>query len=674
MCGIAGILRLDGKPVHWSVIKAMLDALRHRGPDDEGYVLINTRGKGHKPLGGADTPVLVWQSHLPYAPKQRIEAFIEEDRRFDLVLGNRRLAILDLSPAGHQPMCNEDGTLWITHNGEIYNFQVLRAELIHRGHRFRSNTDTEVIVHAYEEWGADCLSRFNGMWAFAIWDSKRRKLFCARDRFGVKPFYFYFDENIFIFASEIKALLCSGLINVNVNEQIMRDYLMHGLIDHSHETFFKNVQQLRGGHCLEASFSNHQICLRRYWGLNLSPKWQGASDEEYAQAFYELFEDAVKLRLISDVPVGTCLSGGLDSSSIVCVVNSLIRQGNKKTSSVGEVQRTFSARYKDSVHDEGKFIDAVIKRTKVDARFVFPTADGLFNELKRLIYHQEEPFGSTSVYAQWCVFRLARESGVTVTLDGQGGDELLAGYQAYFFHLFASLLRSLRLREMFAELLAYSQIHRQWGPIGHGVVAAILYLLPSRVRETIRRAIGRGGWEWMSRSFLARVGYEPGNVDRPANYAQDPFECFYYKAITEATLPSLLRYEDKNSMAHSIESRLPFLDYRLVELVASMPREQKIYKGVTKRVLRNAMNGILPEEIKSRRDKIGFSTPEDIWFRVYKDKIREILQSDSFRQRPYFDPRGVQQAFQDHCDGRRNLSMTIWRWINVEYWLRQFID
>lgn len=658
MCGIVGILNLEGNGVPPELLGRMTKVLKHRGPDDEGYLLVDTSTGRYEPRSGDDT-----MGELSKTIKHLLAPM---ELRPELAFGHRRLSIIDISAAGHQPMSNEDGTIWIVHNGEIYNYIELRGDLKSRGHVFRSNTDTEVVIHSYEEWGLECLNRFNGMWAFAIWDGREKKLFCSRDRFGVKPFYYYLDSERFIFASEIKALLEAGFVERKPNEQIIFDYLTCALVDHTESTFFKDIKQLRGGHYLELHPGGNRPEIRRYYDIPLSRTSTKMTDEEYAKRFHDLFEDSVRLRLVSDVPVGSCLSGGLDSSSIVCVIDKLMsEQGVKFTGGEG-MQRTFSARYYDKRHDEGRFIGDVVRKTAVDARYTYPTGKQLQEDLSALVWHQEEPFGSTSIYAQWEVFKLVKQYSVKVALDGQGGDELLAGYHGYFPVLFFYLIRTLQWLKLAREGLLYL--------ITHGTSTTLNLLIYSyhRLRQTKRSDFG----PWLSNDFAAKFKGQPLF---PADDIKPPevslFDWFLYSSILVTSLPSLLKYEDRNSMAHSIESRVPFLDFRLVEFACALPWEQKIRRGTTKLILRNAMKGVIPDSVATRQDKIGFSTPEDAWFRGdLREDILEVINSQSFRQRPFFDHRKLLEEFKAHQQGQRNISAIIWRWVNLELWLRRFID
>lgn len=653
MCGITGYFSLDGSRIDPKRFAKGLDAIKHRGPDDQGFGLFHSQQMRCALI----TDLPADDTALPFAP--------------DLLIGHRRLSIIDLSPAGRQPMTDAAGAFWIVFNGEIYNYLELREELQSLGRSFCTETDTEVILNAYAQWGTDCLSKLNGMFAFALWDQKTRTLFCARDRFGVKPFYYYYDGRRFLFASEIKALLEMGAPR-GVNQQIVHDYLAHGFVDHTHETFFHGILQLRAAHFL--LISGQGLRIARWWDIQ-NEELQGLSDGEYARRFSELFEDAVRLRLRSDVPVGTCLSGGLDSSSIVCVANKIMFQSPFRPEIVGDRQRTFSSCFEDRKYDERDFIEKVVHQTNVRSYCTFPEVTQFFNIIPRLVWFQDEPFGSTSIFAQWHVMQLARQHGVVVLLDGQGADELLAGYHGYFGTYYSDLTAHFRLLRLYSELAAYRRIHGPFSPmimaalarafLPHGIIR-MLRKMPFIDRVTRQATIGNG---WIDADF--RKAYSREYVFQ--NRFSSNLKNHLYALLTDISLPALLHYEDRNSMAFSIEARVPFLDYRLVEYAFSLPAEQKLRNGMTKIVLRNAMQGVLPEPVRVRTDKMGFVTPESVWFRtVLKDRVHEIIESSGFRDLGYFDVQEVRKEFVDHCNSKKDISLTIWRWLNLFLWHKTF--
>ncbi|NYT04802.1 MAG: asparagine synthase (glutamine-hydrolyzing) [Methanomicrobiales archaeon] len=601
MCGITGQYAFGGGEPDEDLVRRMSSLLAHRGPDGEGFL-----------------------------------------RRGSVALAHRRLSIIDLSDQAGQPMKNEDGTLAIVFNGEIYNYRELREELTASGHNFRSESDTEVIIHAFEEWGCECLQRFNGMWAFALHNATTGELFCARDRFGIKPFYYANTGESLFFASEIKALLEHDGIGREPNDRMVMTFLAWGVMDHTPETMFKGVFQIPPGHFM---LVRPGACLppEAYWHLHMEPapvSSPGADSATVARC-RDLLLDAVRIRLRSDVPVGTCLSGGIDSTTITSVINGLIR--TESPESVGERQNTFSARYAGAACDEGIFMDCVVAETGVSPHWTQPDPEHLLPSIERMLYHQDEPFGSLSIYAQYAVMELAGRS-VRVVLDGQGADEQLGGYLAYL----VPYIRSLKRHPLRAVGEGGWALYRHWR-----------FLLAAWRQLRIRS--GR-------RSLLS--GEYPA-IDRYAG----PLDQVLAAEIASTNLPALLHYEDRNSMAFSVEARVPFLDWRLVEFFASLPLDQKIRHGVTKYILRKAVRGVIPEKVRCRMDKIGFATPEDEWMRrELREFIGSVLSSSSFGSRPYWNPEAVRRGFEEYAAGRMPYSFEIWRIVCTELWLRMFFD
>lgn len=664
MCGIAGIWHFNtGQTVSLALIRQMTATLRHRGPDDEGYVLIESPTARWEQFVGDDTrdKENIQNQHRPSVALD-----------YDLAFGFRRLAILDLSPAGRQPMRNADGSLWIVFNGEIYNYIELREELSARGYTFRTGTDTEVILAAYAEWGEACLTHFNGMWAFALWDSRRQKLFCARDRFGIKPFYYFWDGELFAFASEIKALLSLPNFIPAPNDALIYDYLSYNHLDHTEETFFQGIKQLPSAHFLTLETD---LTLKRYWDIDLNASLQPLSEALYAEQFYTLFEDAVRLHLRSDVPIGTCLSGGLDSSAIVCIANRLLFSGKHiNPVLVGAQQKTFSSCSENPQFDERPYIQQVLDLTNAEPNFIFPDPHGLLDDLSRLIWHQDEPFGSLSIYAQWCIMRAAAERGVKVLLDGQGADEIVGGYHLYFDYFWGSLFRRGQWTTLTREMAAY---RARFGASPTQQIFRMLRPFAPPLALRAARHLKRGGTLGtqtlgvnpdFGRTFQHRV-FETVRGNR------DPFTAALYDNLFQLSLPKLLRFEDRNSMAFSIEARVPFLDYRLVEYAFALPAAQKINNAVTKVVLRNALKGVLPEPVRLRTDKMGFVTPERAWLaQELSAWAQEIVHSESFKARGYFNVPEIEKALIMHQRGKSDLTNLAWRWLNLELWFRQMID
>jgi asparagine synthase (glutamine-hydrolysing) len=574
-------------------------------------------------------------------------------------LGHRRLSIIDLSPAGKQPKCNEDESIWIVFNGEIYNFQEIRPKLEEKGHKFSSNSDTEVIIHAYEEWGTGCVERFNGMWAFAIYDKNKGTIFFSRDRFGVKPLYFYQDEKGLIFSSEIKGILQHTISRIP-NDKVVYDFLILGFVDHTPDTFFQGIKRLMPGENMTYHLSEGTMEKFRWYDLfRRSQETKMISEEEAAKRIRELFEDSVRYRLISDVPVGSCLSGGIDSSSIVYAMRKIINRNKIKI---------FSMVFPGKKQDESSFIDKVVEDTRVEAHKVSPTSDDLQKDLGDLIWTQEEPFGSLSIYGQYKVMQLANKVGMKVLLDGQGSDETFAGYFIYYKYYFFESLLSLHLSE------AKKTSRAMKNKINDMILFPAMTILSSL---GLSQGFLKNLWLGKMRHLKGVKSFELSNplLDRGFNLNRA-----LYSDLTGYSIPQLLRYEDKNSMRWSIESRVPFLDYRLVELALSLPSSYKIREATTKYILRRALKGLVSDRILERKDKIGFATPDGDWLMApnFAEMEREILNSDTFRSRKYWNHEEVANLLNENLASgtrfKKDHMDALWRIINVELWLRTFVD
>jgi asparagine synthase (glutamine-hydrolysing) len=417
MCGIAGIFS-SGREISGSDIRQMCDILKHRGPDDEGYLFYRPKPKSLSLLHGSDSALREGADITNIGPVKDA-----------LLLGHRRLSIIDLSVAGHQPMLYGGNELAIIFNGEIYNYVELKEELIRKGHKFRTHTDTEVVLASYAEWGDRCLEKLNGMWSFVILDTKRNILFGARDRLGVKPFYYFNDNGIFAFASEIKALISLPFVGRQINEENLYDYLMWGDPENVHSTFFKSIYKLPHSNFFTFDLSSGNFTIEKYYELKYNKSLGIFKKEEYEHHcgnVRKIFFKAIDIRLRADVPVGSCLSGGIDSASIVTVISEILKA--KNLSQVGDMQKVFTASFEGMPIDETKYACAVAGKTNSIWSRVSPASGELWEDLEKLVYMQDEPFNSTSVYAQYRVMKLAAENRVKVVLDGQGGDELFTGY------------------------------------------------------------------------------------------------------------------------------------------------------------------------------------------------------------------------------------------------------
>jgi asparagine synthase (glutamine-hydrolysing) len=608
MCGIGGIV--SANQIEARALAGMAQSVRHRGPDGEGYVFFG--GSNVVCLGGADTQRSVFELPAAHRPIGLIDSQQDLGGAPHIAFAHRRLAILDLSPSGHQPMSYLDGRYWIIYNGEIYNHVELRDALQAEGYRFNSRSDTEVLLAAYARWGKSCLSRLNGMWALAIYDREQNELFLARDRFGEKPLYYWrAPDHMFAFASEIKQFTHLPGWAPRVNGQRAYDFLVYGLMDATDETMFQGVFQLLPGH--RAILSPERVLSIAAGTRIPSERWYTPEPTQFsggfeaaAVEFRERLVDSVRLRLRADVPIGSCLSGGLDSSSIVCTIRKLLGEGRAE----GQ-QKTFSACSTVDLFDERKWVDIVVAETKVDAHVIYPSFDALLDDFFRITWHQDEPFGSTSIYAQWSVFKEAAASGVKVVLDGQGADEYLYGYPVFFGARLASLLKARRLLELCREALAIRRMH---GLSARDFVRYVApHILPHGVDAILRYA--GGGPKPSTWLNLTALRAAPINPLHAHGLYKGSMAAMAESMLTSLSLPMLLHWEDRDSMAHGIEARVPFLDHRLVEFVTGLPDDSKLQRGVTKRVLRRAMRNILPKSIAERRDKLGFVTPESVWLR-----------------------------------------------------------
>ncbi|MGV3628271.1 MAG: asparagine synthase (glutamine-hydrolyzing) [Betaproteobacteria bacterium] len=663
MCGISALIGAD--VISPELLGAFSETVRHRGPDGEGMAFFCGPDLVPAARGSKDTPPAAYESALPYGPGRG-----PLPSNPTVALAHRRLSILDLSPAGHQPMCCTEGKSWITYNGEIYNYLELREELCALGHRFATGTDTEVILAAYAEWGTACLERFQGMFAFVVVDRSKRRLFAARDRFGIKPAYYHVSNSgVLAFASEIKQFTVLPGWSARLNRQRAYDFLAWNTHDHTAETLFAGVFQLRGGELLDLPL-DEALALSRRPGSRLpvqrwySPAHDDHPTEPAEQAFRAHLENSVALHLRSDVPVGSCLSGGLDSSAIVCLANRSLRAGGALSQ-----QRTFSATCDVPALDERRYMQSVVDLTGVDAHYVEPTSSGLFAEFDRLAWHQDEPFGSTSIYAQWNVFRAASDSGVRVMLDGQGADELLAGYHTYFGALFAKILRQGRIPTLLGECTAAQRMHgRNWL---WSLQQCANFTLPEVLRQPLRRRAGRtsANPRWLD---VARLGVNPvdPHLASGASKARSVRELSRAQ-LTSTSVPALLHYEDRDSMAHSIEARVPFLHHPLAEFCLGLRDEDKISGGITKRVLRQSMRGILPDLVRDRTDKLGFVTPEAHWMRSEPGPFLDAM-ADAISLSGGIINSDAAALVQNFVEGSGQFDHAAWRAISFGRWLRVF--
>jgi len=638
MCGIAGIF--SKHPIPPAIIKEMTDALKRRGPDDEGYIAVDTFNGDLEVLSG-----------------KYMDDF---NKKANLYMGHRRLAVIDLSPLAHQPMKTEDETLWVVYNGEIYNYIELREELKKKGYRFFSNSDTEVLLKSYEEWGEKCVEKLNGMWAFVIYDRRKKILFGSRDRTGVKPLYYYIEPGLFIFSSEIKPLLRTRMVQSGINSKAVFYYLLFGYED-PEEGFFKNIYELPPAHSFVYDLSRFELKKFRYWSPEINTELERFDEnrfKRYVEETRRFLLEAISIRLRSDVPIGTCLSGGLDSSTVVCFVHEINRI--KKIEKIGDRQKVFTAVFEGKDIDESRWAEKVVERTGAEWHRVSPASQELVSDLEELVRAQEMPFTSTSIYAQFRVMKLAKENGIKVLLDGQGGDEIFAGYPHFYISFFLERIKSLSIFSFMKEFLKISNSPVNNEYIIKGILKSFGWkTVPEFLRAKVREII-KLETKCLNRDFLESYRKELGEYEEFLISSLNSFS----SKLLEKSLRTLLRYEDRNSMWFSIEARTPFSDDKnLIELQMRIPSVYKIHNGWSKFLLRNAVKGIVPDEIVWRKDKKGFVTPEKDWILERWDYFENVV----FSEREFIQPQKVLKY--------KSLLLkkeSLWRFINIALWKKCF--
>jgi asparagine synthase (glutamine-hydrolysing) len=552
-----------------------------------------------------------------------------------------------------------NGRFQIVFNGEIYNYVELRNELAKAGYTFESDGDTEVVLASYALWGQECLSRFLGMFAFCLWDRERDTLFVARDRFGIKPLYYFVSERGIAFASEIKQFTGLKDFRARANPARVAEFLAYGFQDHTSETLFQNVRQLRGGECAALSTAQwqpaHGLNVHTWYELTTQLEFEGTFEEASAK-YRELFFDVIRLHLRSDVPIGSCLSGGMDSSAIVCAVHNLLEDAGKS-----EIQKTFSCVFEQPECDERPFMEAVELSTGAEPHHVSPNQNDALSELPQQVWHQDEPFGGASVVAQWHLFRNVSKAGVKVMLDGQGGDEQLASYHAFFGPHLLSTLRRQGVAPMLQEARACKRLHG-W-TIPKTMHSLLFWFAPTAFNflGNLKRTV--------SGDIRLMPGLNPG-VQAASSIATSWLSRMM---LTKTTLPMLLHWEDRNSMAHSIEARVPFLDHRLVEFTLSLPDEFKTRNGITKRILKAAMTNVVPEKVLNRTDKKGFATPEEQWLRDDNaGEFRGLLLRTANEHPALFSAEGVEAELDAMLARKKAFSSVFWRIITFGAWAERF--
>lgn len=581
MCGIAGIISTNTNEVSGQRLKAMSDIISHRGPDGEGQWISSNGQVG---------------------------------------LAHRRLSIIDLSHAADQPMHYAE-RYSLVFNGEIYNYVELKETLVKQGFKFNTVSDTEVLLALYHQQKEKCLALLDGMFAFVIYDNVANEIFAARDRFGEKPFFYSYKKGqYFLFGSEMKCLWAAG-IDKQVNNRMLFNYLESGQLNNFNdaaETFYENCYRLPHSHYLKLDCNACTFTVQQYYDINWQQVDNSITQKEATEKLHSLFYDSVSRRLRSDVTVGSSLSGGLDSSLVVSVIDKLKKGSNQK-------QATFSAVFPGFIKDERKYMDYVIAQTNVAPHFITPTDEGLIENIDKLSWHQEEPYGSASIYVQYCVMELAKKNGVTVLLDGQGADEILAGYH-YFYQFYFKELKTVDKGSYAAELQAYKNLHQHNAinqPTGNDLKSKVKSLAGPYI-HSLQKMYKQ--YQQIKNANLHTDFYNTYKKERfnvPGGFKT--LNQALYNNIFQTSMQDLLRYADRNSMAHSREVRLPFLNHQLVDFLFSLPPQMKIHEGWTKWLMRETFKNELPAEITWRKDKIGYEPPQQSWMerKEVKEKIIE---------------------------------------------------
>lgn len=618
MCGIAGIIENNGKEVSGIILKRMTDSIAHRGPDDEGIFVSKNIGLGH-----------------------------------------RRLSILDISSAGHQPMPNKDRTLWITFNGEIYNYIELKKEL---GGKYQSNTDTEVILASYEKWGTECVKKFNGIFAFAIWDNKKKHLFCARDHLGVKPFYYMQKNGVFYFGSEIKAILTAVKSKIEPNDSIIYEYLAYGYYHHSSQTFFKDIHQIPAGHTL--LLKNGGIKIENYWNLpEKITNYKNISGQDAVEEFANIFKNSVKMQLRSDVPVGMQLSGGLDSSLVVSMANEIM--GGQKNF------RLFSFVYGRHRDIEKPYMEALASKIGWDLEFFEVLPSDMLNYMQPMVKSQDEPFPGLPTLGLHLLAEFSRKNKIPVILGGQGGDEIGAGYEYYMGAYLLDIVQKYGPDTAITELISYGNLH------SFKKNDYYKFLL-NTINSYVSGGTSQDGTsfvkpEILNKNFKNRFAKPRFLFPAPFN---SHLQNMQYRDIFHTKLPRVLHSADRAAMAYGVEQRVPLIDYRLVELGLAAQNSQKINGGIQRYFMRQAAKKILPEYIRNA-PKRPVPSPQRKWFKMELHPwVLSVFSSKSLREHGYLDQNKVLEEYRRYrqTSGVPSNSFHIWQWLHLEHWLKEYFD
>jgi asparagine synthase (glutamine-hydrolysing) len=616
MCGITGIILKSPEPRIAEYIETFNNRLKHRGPDDEGYLIVSNQTIN--PLSGNDTISSLENQSISYCSKGSVHEFHSSGH---LALGHRRLSVLDLSFFGHQPMCSPDKAIWIVYNGEIYNHQEIKKELSAKGYQFCSTSDTEVILASYREWGQECIHRFNGMWSFVIYDSHLNVLFGSRDPLGVKPLYYYFDESRFLFASEQKAFVGVPFLSLQLNDRAVFDFLVLGHSNPEPEGFYKNIMELKAGQNFTFQINQHQLSIKPYFSFQTHPiHLLSCNYDELVEKLRSVLENSIRLHTIADVEIGACLSGGIDSSIIVMMLHQQL-----KRTGIKNPLKVFTASYPGNTLDESRWAREVVNASESQWFQTFPDEVGFLQDMQDLLYYADSPMLTTSTYAQYKVMQLASQQGVKVLLDGQGADELFAGYDYFDAIYWNELITKLKVLSLLNEMRHTSaplKALKKWIQID------LKQLALSVPATLVRKLYDNAVWEmkFIHPEFKNKFLHRYGEVYYP--YGNNLNTVLKGYAGGEK-LQEMLRLEDRMSMRFSIESRTPFADDReLIDMAFMIPSAYKIKNGIQKHILRDAAKDILPTTIYARKDKIGFQTPEYHWLRAIHLQLGDQITSN----------------------------------------------
>ena len=639
MCGITGIVKIspDHIPLDGSVITHMTNSLEHRGPNDMGLVCFSC------------SEVYLDDTKTPYF----------KDKKFEILFGHRRLSILDLSSDGKQPMADQTASVWLTFNGEIYNFIELRTELKSKGYIFKTSTDTEVIIYSYLEWGLGCFSRFNGMWALAIYDKRTGDVVLSRDRTGKKPLYYSKFKGNLIFTSEIKAFKHIPEFQLRPNKRKVINYAAkhYRYVDNDTESFFDGIYQVPKSSYMVVN-KDGSIHTDKYWELSTKITNADISDEEAVHQFKELFIDAVRLRLRSDVPLAMNLSGGLDSTSITCTA----------AKELGVNVRTFSGVTGGGRFDESEYIDAVVEEVGAEHTYFYPETSDLVPTISRMLANHDEPICTVTWYSLFQISEKISQAGIPVVLTGHGGDELLGGYWDHYHQNLFDLKNNGHEDEYLNEKNAWLNNHSR----DPKEINEFAELISTRYRDKKKEIEHFSKYlDVINNDALDYICHQSPT----GSYKDGVLQRRLHLELLHETVPASLRAEDRNTMAFSVESRIPFLDYRLIEFAFSLPNKFKVRNGLGKWLLRESMKGILPEKVRTRKDKAGFVAPAAEWFRTKnKNDIYDLLQSDSLRRIGVFDQGIISKYFEEHITEKNDHHMILWNWINLAIWSQQVFE